>query len=239
MKKILIWPYQLYEFLFFIPYLIASTIFFGTIALILAFTISPRAGSLICGVTWARLLGYLTPIFVNVVGRNNVDMKQSYVVIANHQSQYDILVLYGWLGIDFKWIMKMELRSVPVLGVACEKVGHIFIDRSNRKKAFESLNKAKKTITGGTSVLFFPEGTRSISGELGALKKGAFRMALDLELPILPVSIEGTRNVLPSQSIRAFPGKVKMTIHEPIATDGYDQSNVEELMETARKVLSR
>ena len=87
--------------------------------------------------------------------------KQSYVIVSNHQSQYDILLMYGWLGTDFRWVMKKELRRVPVLGLACEKLGHIYVDRSDSAAAVASLNAARKKLVNGTSVVFFPEGTRS------------------------------------------------------------------------------
>ncbi len=75
-------------------------------------------------------------MLVKVHGRENINPQQSYVIVSNHQSHYDVFVLYGWLGIDFKWVMKQELRKVPGLGIGCEKVGHIFIDRSNTERAF-------------------------------------------------------------------------------------------------------
>ena len=98
----------------------------------------------------------MTPVFVGAVGKENIAAGQSYVIVANHQSIYDIVVLYGWLGVDFRWIMKKELRKVPGLGIACEKIGHIFIDRSHSKKAMESLNEAKGKLRNGTSLIFFP-----------------------------------------------------------------------------------
>ena len=93
---------------------------------------------------------------VNVTGRENIDPQQSYVVVANHQSLYDVFVLYGFLGIDFKWVMKQEMRSVPGLGIGCERMGHIFVDRSNVQAAMASIKAAESKIRNGTSVVFFP-----------------------------------------------------------------------------------
>ncbi len=237
MKKLFVWPFQIYTWLFLVPYVALSTLFFGTLATILVFIIGPKRASFIGGVIWARLIGYLTPLFVKVVGRENVDPKQSYVIITNHQSIYDIIVLYGWLGLDFRWVMKMELRKVPALGIACEKIGHIFIDRSNSKKAVESINIAKKRVVNGTSVLFFPEGTRSLTGELRPFKKGAFNIAMDLDIPILPISIVGTRNIIPSKSLFLTPGKVKMVFHEPIDTSQYDATSIRKLIKKSKEVV--
>jgi 1-acyl-sn-glycerol-3-phosphate acyltransferase len=234
MKKIAYVLYQPYKFLVFLPWLIVSTLFFAFWAVILVYLVNPRIASLICGSTWARLNAYLTPMRVRVTGREHMLKTQSYVIVSNHQSQYDIFVLYGWLGVDFKWVMKQELRKIPGIGIGCEKIGHIFIDRSDHERAVASLNAAKKKIVGGTSVLFFPEGTRSKDATLGVFKKGAFKMAIDLGLPVLPITIVGTKNILPSNTIDLFPGKARMIIHEPLDISGYDDANLGTLIERAR-----
>lgn len=237
MKKMQYILYQPYKWLFFLPYLAASTLFFGSLSIILVIITNPRITSFVCGSLWARLNGYFTPMRVRVSGRENIDPKQSYVIVSNHQSQYDIFVLYGWLGVDFKWVMKQELRKVPGIGIGCEKMGHIFIDRSDNRRALASLNAAKKNITGGTSVVFFPEGTRSRDGAMGPFKKGAFKMALDLGLPVLPITINGTKDILPSGTMTLFPGTATMTIHEPIEIAGYHDDSIEPLMGKAHAVI--
>ena len=236
MKKLLRILYKPYKWLIFGPFLVCTTFILGPLAVGCAALFGPRAAS-VFGVVWARLNSLVTPILVRVTGRENVDKKQSYVIASNHQSQYDIFVLYGWLGIDFKWVMKQELRKVPALGIACEKIGHIFIDRSNTAAALKSLEEAKSKVVDGTSVIFFPEGTRSRDGNLGKFKKGAFRMALDLGIPILPVTISGTRSILPTKSIDLFPGRASMTIHPPVDLAGYDTGNLRDLMEKTREII--
>jgi 1-acyl-sn-glycerol-3-phosphate acyltransferase len=238
MRKVAYILYQPYKWLIFTPILVGSTLFFGSLAVILAILVGPRFASRLCGVTWARLNSCLTPMLVRVHGRAHIDPQQSYVLVANHQSHYDVFVLYGWLGIDFKWVMKQELRKVPALGFACEKIGHIYIDRSNRQAALASIEAAKDRIVNGTSVLFFAEGTRSRDGQLGRFKKGAFRMALDLGLPILPLTLSGTRKVLPPATRDLFPGRVSMTIHEPIATGTLTEMDIPDLMDTVRDTIA-
>jgi len=237
MKKILYLLYQPYKWLVYIPFFCLSTVIFGAIAAILAFLINDRVASFAGGVIWARLNSWMTPIFVNVSGREHIDIKQSYVVIVNHQSAFDIFVLYGFLNINFKWVMKQELRKLPGIGIGCEKVGHIFIDRADHESAIKTLNVAKKKIVNGTSVIFFPEGTRSPDGIIRGFKKGAFKMALDLDLPILPVTIIGTKEILPNKTLDLFPGKVLMRIHEPISVKGYSDENINELIKKARKIM--
>jgi 1-acyl-sn-glycerol-3-phosphate acyltransferase len=238
MKKI--WPilYFPYKVFVFAPILILSTLFFGFLTVALVQFLPARIASFIGGTLWARFNAYLTPMFVRVIGRENVDPRQSYVVVANHQSQYDIFVLYGWLGVDFKWVMKQELRKIPGLGIACEKLGHIYIDRSNKDAALASLEKAKKSIVNGTSVLFFPEGTRGRGDALGEFKKGAFIMALDLGLPLLPVSIVGTHRILPNRSLNLLPGRARLVIHPPVATTSYSKENIEDLVTRTRSIIA-
>jgi len=177
-------------------------------------------------------------MFVKVYGKENIKMEKSYVIISNHQSLYDIFLIYGWLGIDIKWVMKKELAKIPGLGFGSKKVGHIFLDRSNSRVALESLNDAKRKLVNGTSVVIFPEGTRSVSGLPGSFKKGAFKLALDLNLPILPITIIGTRNILPTGTLDVRPGKVFLIIHKPIDISNYSEERMKELMDEAKRIIS-
>lgn len=237
MQTFLRYLYLPYKWLVFLPVFIASTTFFGGLAVILLFFLKPRTVSAICGGTWARVNAWATPVWVKVSGRENIDPEQSYVIVANHQSHYDIFLLYGWLGVDFKWVMKQELRKAPMIGIACDRLGHIFVDRSNREAAIASLETAKDRITEGTSVFFFPEGTRSRGGELQSFKKGAFRMAMDLDLPILPVTLVGTRRIMPPDSLDIFPGTAGMIIHPPVASGPFRDNDIEQMMTVVRRAI--
>ncbi len=229
--------YQIYKWTLFFPLLGMFTLLNAAIALPIIWIFGQRAGQ-IGGIMWAKLNAAVTPMRVSVRGREKIDENQSYVVVANHQSQYDIFAIYGWLPVDFRWVLKQELRKVPVLGVYCEKAGHVYIDRSNTETALQSINRAKERITGGTSIFFFPEGTRSVSGKLLPFKKGAFKFAIDLSLPVLPVTIKGTRNVLPANTIDLFPGSAEIILHDPIPVEGYTDDNIHELMDRARNAIS-
>jgi 1-acyl-sn-glycerol-3-phosphate acyltransferase len=237
LKKLLRLLYQPYKWLIFLPLVALSTLIFGSFAALLVFIVNPKLASFLSGVPWARVNAFITPMIVRVTGKKNLDKNKSYVIVSNHQSQYDILMIYGWLGVDFKWVMKQELRKVPALGIACERLGHVFIDRSNPASAVASLKAAKKKIINGTSVMFFPEGTRSKDGTLGVFKKGAFRMAMDLGLPVLPVTITGTRDILPTGTLNLFPGKAKMIIHKPIEISGYNNDSMPALIEKVREII--
>jgi 1-acyl-sn-glycerol-3-phosphate acyltransferase len=230
--------YKIYAVLVFAPILGLSTLLFGGLALLLVALLGPSAASYACGRTWARVNGFFTPMWTTVTGRENVTPGQSYVIVSNHQSLYDIFLLYGWLEMDFRWVMKQELRKVPMIGIACERLGHIFIDRKNRAAALASIHRAKSRISGGTSVLFFPEGTRSRDGVLLPFKKGAFQLALELELPILPVTVSGTRRILPPDTVDLFPGPAFLQIHAPIEAEGHGPGAVGGLLDRARSVVA-
>lgn len=228
----------LYRWLVIAPVLAMSTVVIGAaIIMPLCLLGFPDFASRVFATAWARLNMRVSLMTVDVRGADKVDPRQSYVIVANHQSLVDIYVLYGCLPMDIKWVMKQELRSVPVLGIACEMMGHILIDRSNTEAAVKSINDARERIRNGISVVFFPEGTRSRNGDLGSFKKGAFRLAQELSLPILPVSIHDSNQVLPSDTTHIVPGNVRMQIHDPIPTAGLTPSDVSKLANDVRELI--
>jgi len=237
-NNLLLGLYQLYAYLVFLPLLAVSTTIMGTAATLLAILVDKKIAS-VCGIIWARFNSYITPMLVTVIGKEKIEKNKSYVIVANHQSQYDIFVIYGWMPVDFRWVMKMQLRGVPFLGYACYKIGHIYIDRSHPDAAKASINAARDRIKGGTSIMFFPEGTRSEDGQLKEFKKGAFRFALDMGLPILPVTIVNTKNILPAKSLNLFPGKTKLVVHNPIDIAGQSEENMGIIMDMAKKSIQR
>lgn len=229
--------FQVYKWLVVIPWFVALTVVFGTAAILSSYVMTPRKAAF-NGVFWARLTAYAAFMLIKVKGRDQIDPNQSYVIVVNHQSAMDIIALYGWLGIDFRWVMKQEIRKVPFLGYACYRVGHVYIDRKNQAAAIQSLEAAKERIHSGTSVLFFPEGTRTESSALKPFKKGAFKMALDLGLPILPITLSGTDHVMPTKSLDLMPGQVELTIHEAISTEGMTEDDIEQLMQQSYNAIN-
>jgi len=158
------------------------------------------------------------------------------VVVANHQTGFDIFLLYAHLDIEFKWIMKKELRRLPFIGYASEKVGHIFIDRSSPRAAIRCLDEARRKLTGGSSVLIFPEGTRSGTFEMRPFKRGAFKLALELDLPILPVTIVNSWQIKRRGFLNIVPGRAALVIHPPVKTCDYSGNPVG-LMKTIREII--
>ena len=239
MKRIAIWLYQIYIWLVFLPLGLLLTLLAGWTTVLVAMIASPRIASRYIAANWAKLIGWLTPVWVTVEGAENADPGRSYVVVCNHLSQYDIFLVYGWLKLDLKWVLKAELRKIPGLGIGCEKAGHIYVDRSNPEQARSAVTNALASVGDGVGVLFFAEGTRSPDGRLRPFKKGAFRVAASQKLPILPVTIIGTQYIQKPKSLIIFPGKIRMVIHPAIEVDGSeDAETIRDLMTRTRDAIA-
>lgn len=226
----------IYHIVVFMPIAIIVTII-TSISIIL---ILPIAGNAHWGnipaMIWSRILCTLSLVRVKVQGNENIDSKASYILVANHQSIYDIPLVYGWLNNNFKWIMKKELRRLPVIGKTCELMGHIFIDRSHPMRAKQSLEAAKKNLKQGESSIFlFPEGTRN--GKIQRFKRGAFTIARDLHLPIVPVTIIGAYDALPKGLNYITPGTIQMIIHSPIDTTHLNDENLNEMVDKVKNTI--
>ena len=234
-KKIVDVLLFLYLWVVVFPLFAVTTVVCGFIAVSLSFVGYPKFASRFAGGIWGRISAWLTISRVKVRGREKIQPGQSYVIVANHPSAFDILLVYGWIGLDFKWVIKKEVRKYPILGYSCYKLGHIFIDRSNTEAAIRTLQEAKKKINNGISIFFFPEGTRH--NQIGQFKKGAFRMALDLNLPILPVSIVGSEKIIPAKAIKVRPGRAELIFHDPIAVTEYQNDRLRELVEKSHHIV--
>lgn len=229
--------YQPYKWLIFAPLLGLSTCFFVGLGFIMLFFTSDRVVNRTALFWWARFVSFITPMRVKVIGEENVRKGQSYIVVSNHQSTYDALILVGWLRFDIKWVMKTELRDFPVFGWAAEKGGQIIIDRSNPKAAYESLKDARSKIEGGVSIMMLVEGTRSHTGELLEFKRGAFWLAHELELPILPITICNTMYIHRPKTFDLFPGNAVMKIHPPVDVSRYDRVSYDKLMSDVKGII--
>jgi 1-acyl-sn-glycerol-3-phosphate acyltransferase len=162
---------------------------------------------------WSKKIVAHAQMEVEVVGRENLIPGQTYLVMSNHQSHYDIPVMFYVIGPNLRMITKTELFRVPIWGPAMRESGFIAIDRSNRHRALESLEIAKQKLASGVHIWIAPEGTRSRTGELLPFKKGGFALSLEAGLPILPVAIKGTRDALRADGVRSTHGaKVRVTL---------------------------
>jgi 1-acyl-sn-glycerol-3-phosphate acyltransferase len=192
---------------------------------------------------WSRACVANAHIDVQVHGREHLRTGETYLVMSNHQSLYDIPVLFDVIGPNIRMITKAELFSVPVFGKALAEGGFISIDRRNRHAAIRSLERARELLASGTHVWISPEGTRSRTGALLPFKKGAFYLAFEAGLPILPVTLRGTRDALPAKGVRSIPGAhVDVTLHASVDPRPYverGKSGRDELMRDVRSTLEQ
>ena len=215
MKSILKPFYIIYQYLVAWPILCVLTVFTAVFTIC---TVHWRNAEFVHKVQqfWSRSFFWLMFLPVTVEGEEHIKQGQSYVFVSNHQSMFDVWLIYGWLPVIFKWLMKAELRKVPFVGIGCKAAGHIFIDRRNAKAAVESLHEVEKQLVNGVSTVIFPEGTRSLNGEVGRFKRGAFQIALDLGLPVIPLSLDGCFEALPKGKPFVHRVPTRMYIGEPI-----------------------
>lgn len=231
--------YAPWRWLVAIPGLLLGIALAGAACLLLLSFLPARRVNTLVPVWWARLSLALIPARVRVCGQEHLEPGQSYVVVANHLSHVDIYVLYGKLGMDLRWVMKQELRRVPVIGICSAGLGHVFVDRENRHAALAALQEARTRLASdGASVIFFPEGTRSRDGLLHDFKKGAFMMAKDMNLPILPVTLRGTDAVLPPHSRDLLPGQIDVVIHRPVSAARVQSLTADELLRDTRAIIA-
>lgn len=191
------------------------------------------------GKWWAQLIVRLLLLPVKVEGREHLAKGQSYVFVANHQGAFDIFLIYGFLGRNFKWMMKRQLRNVPFVGKACEAAHHIFVDKRGPSKIRETYDRARATLRGGMSLVVFPEGARTFTGHMGTFKRGAFMLADDLQLPVVPLTINGSFNVMPRTRDMKWVlwHPLRLTIHEPIAPMGKGTDNIKRQEELSYKAV--
>jgi len=187
---------------------------------------------------WARILLKLSGVVVTIKGGGSLKHGHPYIFAGNHQSQFDIFALQGCLGHDFRWLAKKELFDVPVFGTAMRRVGYIPVDRSHSRAAVKSLDEAAQRIAAGTSVIIFPEGTRSADGKLLPFKSGAMVLAIKAAVPVVPMAIVGTHAILPKGKLLAKSGRVVIRLGEPIETSGYKVKQKHELAERLQDAVA-
>ena len=181
---------------------------------------------------WGKMLCRLAGVRVRIEGMANIDPEQTYIFAGNHCSQYDIFSFQGYFPHDFRWIAKKELFRIPLFGQAMRRVGYIAIDRSAGRQAMKSLDEAAKRIAAGSSVLIFPEGTRSGDGSLQEFKTGAVLLAIKAGVPIVPLGFVGSHAVLPKGALLPRSGEIVIRIGTPMATAHY-KSNDKQLLAQA------
>ncbi len=218
---------------------VAVTAFFSFWAVVFSFFNNAENNVHKVANLWSKVLLFLCATKVEVIGAENILRTRPQVLMANHQSDFDILITLAHVPGQFRWIAKKELFTIPVFGQAMRSAGYIEIDRQNHEKAMQSLDLAALRIRQGKSVMTFPEGTRSRNGEIKAFKQGTFYLAIQSGAPIIPISIIGSGEIMPKRSLKIKPGKIKLVIDKPIDVKNYTLENRQELINRVRQVIIR
>ncbi len=229
--------YRIYQICIALPILLVLTILTALTTIIGSFIGGSHFWGYYPGKIWSRLVCYVLLIPVRINRNKQLKKNQSYIFVANHQGAFDIFLIYGFIGRNFKWIMKKSLRSIPFVGKACQSAGHIFIDRSGPKKIQETFDHARHSLRDGTSLVVFPEGQRTYTGKMGSFKKGAFQLADELQLPVVPLTIDGSFDVLPRTGKFIKWHCMTLTMHDPIYPQGMGIENIKGMMGKAYEAI--
>jgi 1-acyl-sn-glycerol-3-phosphate acyltransferase len=224
--------------LFLVTVGVAITAFMSACAVVFGFITSDENMAHRVGNIWARMLLAVANTKVEIIGAENVLIGKPQIFMANHQSDFDVLIVLAHLPGQFRWIVKKELFQIPIFGRAMQSAGYIEIDREDREKAMMSIDKAAMKIREGKSVMSFPEGTRSKDGKIKPFKHGMFYLAIKSGVPIVPISIIGAGEIMPKRSLHIKPGRITLVIDKPIDVSGYSIENRQELIDKVQNVIA-
>jgi 1-acyl-sn-glycerol-3-phosphate acyltransferase len=221
--------------LYLIPAVTLYTIVLGTFSLFS--TLFDRTGNVAhrCARAWARWILTTTGVVVRVHGLEHLQPGRSYVFAANHQSIYDIPIVFTSIPFQLRIVAKESLGRIPFMGWHLRRAGHLLVDRRN--PGADIVQKMRRLVGESSSLIVFPEGTRSRDGSLGRFKKGPFLVAIDAGLPVVPVSISRSRHVMKKGELMVSPGEVELTIHSPIPTQGVARGEVLSFARRVRQVI--
>src|SRR3954468_4864000 len=226
-------PWHWWRTIFFlIPAISLYTVVLGTISLLS--TLVDRTGDLghRCARAWSRLILVTTGVRVSVEGLERLDRSRSYVFAANHQSIYDIPILFASLPFQLRIIAKESLGRIPFMGWHLHRTGHVLVDRS--KPGASVVKKMARLAAQGHSLIVFPEGTRSTDGSVARFKGGPFVIALQAGLPVVPITLIGSRHVMFCGEITVHPGDVRVIVHPPLETGTVAREDVRKFAAAVR-----
>ncbi len=186
---------------------------------------------------WARWLCQFSGSPVEIIGIENILRDRAQILVANHQSFFDIFALSGYLPVQMRWVAKASLFKIPFVGWAMKAAGYISVDRSDKKKAYQSFVATVKKVKQGYSVVIFPEGTRSEDGTIGPFKKGSHLLAARAKAPMVPVTLIGTGNIIKKNSFVITPGPIRIVISPPVYTGSPSAKDGESLLKEIRETI--
>lgn len=219
--------------------IVVATIVLSLLALILyPFDRSGKRGHALAR-CWAKTILWASGVNVEIAGLDHFEGKGPYIFMSNHQGAYDIFALASALPIHFKWLAKKELFAIPILGQGMRLAGYIPLDREGTRETVKEMNEAAAKIRDGMSVVIFPEGSRSEDGSLRPFKKGGFSLAIKSGVPIVPIAIHGSREIMPKGRWTVRPGRIRIQIGEPVETGLCTIKDRRDLMERVCQAISK
>lgn len=217
--------------------IVLLTVVLGSIGILVCLFVPSGDAVLPLARFWARIIMALSRVRLEVSGREKIRSPGPYLFLSNHQSQFDILAVVLAIPVQFRILAKKELFYIPIFGWVLKLAGFVGIDRSNREKAIASLDAAAVRLHNGGSLLIYAEGTRSHDGTLLPFKKGGFVLALQAGVPVIPIGIRGSREVLPKGSLKIRPGTIHVSLGDPIDPARYAPQDKEGLMGEVRRSM--
>ncbi len=222
-----------------IPMVSLYTIVCGAVSIVLGMFFHSGNPSHWLARLWSWLILTTCGVKVSLSGLENLERNRNYIFAANHQSIYDIPILFVWLPFSFRILYKEALNRVPFMGWHLFFCGHISVDRSNPVRARQSLERAAKRIQQGTSVVIFPEGTRNANGAIGRFKQGSFLLAIKSGVPVVPVTISESWRIMKRGEVTVHPGTVRVHVERPISVESLGEDAAVELARKVRETVVR
>lgn len=230
-------PFHWWRTVFFlIPAISVYTIILGTLSILSTFVDRKGHAAHWCARAWAWLILATTGVDVQVQGLERIKQGETYIFISNHQSIYDIPVIFASLPFQLRIIAKESLGHFPFLGWHLIRAGHLLVDRRNPDRS-GILKRWRRLVSDRLSLIIFPEGTRSTDGHVGRFKAGSFLLALEAGLTIVPLSVSGTKHVMKKGRLMTCPADVRITVHPPVSTDGLQSEQARELADRVREIV--
>ena len=224
--------YRLYQLVVCVPVVIIWSIIISLMIIIGCAFGGGKFWGYYPGKWWGWLIVRIFLLPVKVEGKGLIEHDQSYVFVANHQGAFDIFLIYGFLGRNIRWMMKHQILKIPFVGTACKSSRQIIIDKRGPKRIKASYDQAREILKEGVSLMVFPEGARTFTGHMGHFTRGAFMLADELQLPVVPITINGSFNVMPRTNDWHFVNwhPLSITVHQPIYPIGEGSTNIASTM---------
>ena len=228
--------FRIYQWCIAAPILLVATILTALVTIIGTYLDSEWWGYYPARL-WSRMWCWLLFVKVEVRNRHLINKDTSYVFVANHQGAFDIFSIYGYLSHPFKWMMRKGLANLPLVGTACQRAGLIMVDTHSTEGLKKTMADAERKLSRGMSLVVFPEGRRTSTGKMAPFKPGAYKLAVEFNLPVVPITIDGSYQVMPRTTFNVTPGKIVLTLHEPIlpSPTGHD---ITRLMAESRQAIA-